>query len=168
VKRLAFTGAFLGAMVLAAVALGAPYKFSGSPIDLVTRFMKGGFYAGSGSVASTTNVVSSMLATTCDYDFASTANGYCQVARDKTCTLTGVKLGDPCFLGVGQALGILSDAGPGGAGDGGAVWYLGGELLSVRAKSTDTLELELCNRLGDGGALDPPDAGYIVRCISNQ
>jgi hypothetical protein len=155
VKRLAFWGALIGALAVVSVAIAAPFKFSGGAFDSVPRFMKAGFYAGSSSVASTTNQVTSMIACQCDEDFASIA-GTQTMRNPNACTCTGVKMGDPCFAGVAQA----------GAADGGSAWQPGITINTI-ARSANTVEIYLTNNI-DAGTFDPQDAGYLVRCISNQ
>lgn len=146
-------------LVLSAVAFAAAFKGPMLGPDLLPRWMKAGFYSGAKSTLSTSNQVTNMLAQSFDYDFPAIAPGYSIHNTLKTFTITGVKVGDPCFAGVGELT-------PNGD-DGGSAWPFGMNFTAV-ARAADTVELVALNAAGDGGTFDMPDSGYTIRCISNQ
>lgn len=92
-----------------------------------------------------------------DYDFASfiPRPGFIQETVNYPCS--GVKLGDPCFVGVINA----------SPQDGGSAWEDNVNFFAI-AKKADKIVIRGVSAAGDGGVMDPPDAGYLVRCLSNQ
>ncbi len=154
----------LGLALVSSLALGAAASGSWSGIDLMQRWMKGGFYAGSAATGDTKNKVTRMLSTTCDYDFPAVAIGTGPAYRESWgCTLTGVKVEDPCFSN--KPLRTLVEI------DGGADSR--SSTFGCYASAADTIKITHTPApLADGGEgpvpADPVDAGYQCRCISNQ
>lgn len=137
----------LGVLMLAAIAWAAP----GPIIDLVPRWAKAGLYLG--PTASVATAAANRLTTTVtadiDYDFASSTI----VCTDTPAhTTTGVKKGDPCFVGVGPR-------------DGGTAIVTDNSVFMAIATADNAVKLRHC---AVGTAANPVDAGYVVRCFSNQ
>jgi len=130
-------------------------------IDNVVRWMKGGMWVmpkvpGDGGMQpNATQLITRISTCQCDEDFPSIPAGYFKISPNP-CTCPGVRLGDRCNVGV---LKVSSD-------DGGSGFPLGAEIQGV-ARADNLVELQLYNQLGDAGALDAPDAGYVTTCISN-
>jgi hypothetical protein len=89
----------------------------------------------------------------CDEDFASIPAGYFGT-NPLPCTASGVVVGMPCSVGVLAAA----------PADGGSAWPLGANVVAV-GRGAGLVELDVFNQLGDGGALNPPDAGYRGYCF---
>lgn len=151
--------------VLATLGTGALVWAAGESVDRSgsqkpTQFIKG-VYVGPESTfnpsADTKNKITRSVGCTLDYDFPSTSNGYVAVSVDKVGACTGVKLGDPCSVGVAKA--TPSDAGSA------AIPYV---VYQAIAYKDDFIRILAHMDLADGGAEDLPDAGYNVRCTSNQ
>lgn len=141
------------ALFVGGYALAAVYSNQDVPWNF-----RGGVYVAPVTVAATSsNKVTRMLGATFDYDFPSIAPQYVMASTGKTLTLTGAKLGDPCFLGVAAA--TPSDAGSA---------YIRQAVYTCATVADNLIELRAGNFGGDAGALDPPDAGFNVRVISNQ
>ncbi len=104
----------------------------------------------------TKNKVVAMPGCTVDYDFPAiiAAPGYHVFTPSYTCT--GVRVGDPCFVGVAKAT----------PNDGGSAWE---EQMDYRAiaKADNRIVIMALSVSGDAGAVHPPHAGYNVRCVSN-
>ncbi len=133
--------------------------------DYVQRFMKAGFYAGSAATADVRNKVTRTLSTTCDVDFpAVVARTGPAWIEGNPCTLTGVKVEDPCFVNRPLRTLIEVDAGTDSRS----------AIFGCYASAADTVKITLTPPpLQDGGQglfvpVDPVDAGYQCRCISNQ
>lgn len=82
-----------------------------------------------------------------DYDFA---NGTIVCTDTPAHTAAGVKVGDPCFVGIGPR-------------DGGTAIVTDNSVFSAYVSATDAVKLRHCPV---GTAANPVDAGYVVRCIS--
>ena len=105
----------------------------------------------------TKNKVTRLVGCTIDYDFpAPKGPGWEFYTPAMTCT--GVKLGDPCFLGVAAI--TPADAGSGYAN---LLTYVPIAVADNQVKIRETM-----TGGGDGGTMNQSDAGYNVRCISNQ
>lgn len=100
----------------------------------------------------TENKVSRVYGDCIAYDFPSIPAGYS--AETPNTTKTGIRLGDPCFVGTDQAI-----------FDGGLDYELKFDC-SVVANNIYTVSV--LNPTADGGARNPRDAGYCVRIISGQ
>ena len=124
------------------------------------QFFHRGFLVGkSGSFSAaddTENLVTRSIGKKLDYDFPAIVGNGCVQSSDKSFTVTGVQLGDPCFIGVAEAT----------PSDGGSANIIGSNVRAV-ARAANLVELIACNAQGDAGTLNLPDAGYNVRCISN-
>lgn len=150
----------LPALVVAAVSWGVAEQRVDKTGSVFPMWVTGGLYVGPLSpnpTNSTVNKVTRIVQCKCDEDFPNIANKYTEI-NPNPCTCTGVKLGDPCFGGVLQA-----STTP----DGGSSQTIGMEL-QVIARADNLIEFDLSNQLGDGGALNPFDAGYFGRCLSSQ
>lgn len=146
-RRLVLVGVALAVVAGAAIAWAAP----GPIIDAVPRWMKAGLYVGStGSVATATkNKISAAPTVDVDYDFASSTI----VCTDTpAATATGVKKGDPCFVGIGPR-------------DGGTQIVTSNSVFTCFSDADNTAKLRHC---AVGTAADPADAGYVLRFISSQ
>lgn len=137
---------------LLAVALLGLVVMAATPnvIDNVQRIMKGGFQAGPATtLARTQNKVTAMLTADVDYDFASSTI----VCTDTPAvTVTGAKVGDPCFVGIGPA-------------DGGTQVLTNNSVFTCFVDSDGTAKLRHC---AVGTAANPADAGYQLRIISSH
>jgi hypothetical protein len=149
---LAFTG----------LALGAAYTGAFGGIDASPRYLKGGFFAGSGSTANTANRVTNMLAGSTTYDFPALGNAPVDTPCATTWPVTvsgasgvGARIGDPCA--------VASDLGT----DGGAV-LLSTAQLTCQVTAAAQATVKLCVHLTDGGSYNLGDAGFFVRTFSNQ
>lgn len=156
---------FLGVLAFAGVALAAAAT-GAMTVDTIQRWMKSGFYAGSAATADTNNKVTKMLSTRCDHDFgsvgAASAVGMGQLVSNP-CTLTGAALNDPCLTSTPSTL-LDTD-------DGGTSITAANFSCFVSAANTVKIRFHPAVKL-DGGSgasfLDPLDAGFTVRVISNQ
>ena len=85
-----------------------------------------------------------------DYNFPSATI----VCTDTPATpAVGVKAGDPCFLGMGPR-------------DGGVQSIVAiNSTFMAFSDAVDTVKVRHCPA---GTAIDPPDSGFVVRCISSQ
>lgn len=139
-KRL---GIFLMLMVLASLAIAA------SPVT--TQRGRWGFLSGV-FIGSTTdkNVITRTVTADVDYNFPSGTI----VCTDTPATpATGVKAGDPCFLGLGPR-------------DGGVQSIVAiNSTFMAFSDAVGTVKVRHCPA---GTAIDPPDSGFVVRCISSQ
>jgi hypothetical protein len=148
VKALKLLGALALALVLlATIAWAAP----GPIIDPIGRWVKGGLYVGSSSVAGDAkNRITNVITADVDHDFAASTI----VCTDSTpaTTATGVKKGDPCFVGIGPR-------------DGGIAIVTANSVFQAIATADDAVVVRHC---AVGTAANPADAGYVVRCISSQ
>jgi hypothetical protein len=88
----------------------------------------------------------------CDEDFASIPAGYWGM-NPLPCSVNGIALGMACNVGVSQAT----------PADAGSAWP-GGAIIEAIARGAGVVEIDMFNQLGDGGALNPPDAGYHGYC----
>lgn len=138
----------VGFLVLAALAFAAP----GPTIDVMPRWLRAGLYIGpTASVATATkNRITNTVTADVDYNFPSATI----VCNDSwTVTATGVKPGDPCFLGLGPR-------------DGGVQSIVAiNSTFMAFSDAVDTVKVRHCPA---GTAIDPPDSGFVVRCISSQ
>ncbi len=117
-----------------------------------------GLYVGTNTanpVRTTNNRVDGIYCDILDYDFPNIAPNYMLRSTAKTFTKTGVKLGDPCFVGVLKAA----------PDDAGSAWE---DLLSYDCvvRSDNVVQIIATNAGGDGGSMNAPDAGYQVCVIS--
>lgn len=112
-------------------------------IDRTPRAMQGGFYSGVSGTLSTSNRVTNMLATTVDWNFASSTI-VCTDSRP--ITITGATVGDVCI--VGQPASPAANS-----------------AFTCYVSAADTAYLRHC---AVGTAADPADAGYSLRVISAQ
>ena len=139
------------------VAFAAAYTGTNFSIDSkLPAYLRGGLFVGPLATANTLNRVTAMPGCLVDYDFAAitAAPGYEQLTPSYPCV--GVKLGDPCSVGVAKAT----------PNDGGSAWEQQVNFDAI-AKADDVIVIKLTTTAGDGGAMNPPDAGYNVRCFSN-
>lgn len=132
------------------------------------QYFSSGLYVGKRADAtpvtsSTLNKETRSVGCTCNCDsqiiqprYAASIN--CSGGPANGCTCAGVKLGDPCMVGMLQAS-TTPDAGSS---------MIIGAVVTAVARANDIIEIDVYNALGDGGNLDLFDAGYNVRCISNQ
>lgn len=126
------------------------------------RFEKevGAVFIDAGSIAATSlrvgsNALSRMVSCPrIDWDFAGVIPrpGFIQETDKATCT--GVSIGDPCFIGVTNAT----------PQDGGSAWEdnVNFDCIAVGANQ---MKVRLTTASGDGGAMNPPDAGFQCVCI---
>lgn len=82
-----------------------------------------------------------------DYDFAS-ATIVCNDTPAQT--VTGVRVGDTCVVGVGPR-------------DGGTAIFTDNSVFTAFVSAADAVKLRHCPV---GTAANPVDAGYVVRCFS--
>lgn len=133
---------------VAAIAWAAP----GPIIDVLPRWEKAGLFIGpTGSVATASkNKITTTVTADVDYNFPSGTI----VCTDTPATpATGVKAGDPCFLGLGPR-------------DGGVQSIVAiNSTFMAFSDAVDTVKVRHCPA---GTAIDPPDSGFVVRCISSQ
>ena len=143
--------ALLGGVAWEAAASG-PWGF----LTKLQSKLGGGVYIGE-TTADTKNKVTRSVGCTVDYDFPAiiAAPGYLVDTPNFTCT--GVKVGDPCFVGVAKA----------SPSDAGSAWE-NQVIFFALAKADDAVSIKEMAVGGDAGAMNPPDAGYNVRCLSNQ
>ena len=138
----------VGFLVLAALAFAAP----GPTIDVMPRWLKAGLYIGpTASVATATkNRITNTVTADVDYDFPAGTI----VCTDTPATpAAGVKAGDPCFLGLGPR-------------DGGVQSIVAiNSTFMAFSDAVDTVKVRHCPA---GTAINPPDSGFVVRCISSQ
>jgi hypothetical protein len=119
--------------------------------DVTTRQIynfRRGLRVGTASNASgVTNITRGSL----DYDFPSLggfAGGTTVCAESIAATVTGARLGDPCTVGVDQAL----------------VNAFG--TISAYVSASDTAKIRACGQgITDGGSFNQPDSGYSVLCF---
>ena len=138
-KRLALFAAGL----LALVVIAAPPM----TIDQTARWVKGGLYIGSSSASALDkNRINSTITVDVDYDFAS-ATIVCNDTPAQTAT--GVRKGDPCFVGIGPR-------------DGGVQVTTANSVFDCYSDADDTAKLRHC---AVGTAANPADAGYVLRFI---
>lgn len=124
----------------AGLALAAPAP----TIQTLRWFFKGGVTIGSDTSPITRTVLADV-----DYDFASATI----VCNDSPAvTALGAKVGDPCFVGIGQR-------------DGGVQIVTANSTFSCFSDAVDTGKLRHC---AVGTAANPVDAGYVLRFISSQ
>ncbi|HEY1087543.1 MAG TPA: hypothetical protein VGE37_07610 [Archangium sp.] len=143
-KRLALVAVLvLGSFI----AWAAP----GPVIDLVPRWLKAGLYIGPTATVATAakNKITTTVTADVDYDFPNTTI-VCN--NSWNVTATGVKKGDPCMVGVGPR-------------DGGTAIVAANSNFLPIATADDTVVVRHCPA---GTAIDPADAGYVVRCFSSQ
>lgn len=138
---------FLGlAVLLGGIAWAATIV----PVQ-VPQWFKAGIYIGATPSVATasTNRISTTVTADVDYDFA---NGTIVCTDSWAVTATGAKVGDTCFVGVGPR-------------DGGAQIVTDNSLFFGFVSAADTVKVRHCPV---GTAANPADAGYVVRCFSNQ
>ncbi len=142
--------------VLAALLFGgAALAVTGSiAVNYGSQWIQGTLFVG--STATTANGVTRMLGQTCDCDFPSIPTQYSWTC-DNPCAVTNAKLGDPCEVGAIKA----------SPDDGGSAFNVNSDPRCV-VVSNGVVRVSVHNLLGDAGALDLPDAGYMVRVISSQ
>lgn len=98
--------------------------------------------------ATESNAIDKAIVADVDYDFASATI----VCNDTPAvTATGVKKGDPCFVGIGPR-------------DGGTQIVTANSVFTAYSDADDSVKLRHC---AVGTAANPADAGYVVRCISS-
>lgn len=95
------------------------------------------------------NAIARSVVADIDYDFAS-ATIVCNDSA--SVTATGVKIGDPCFVGIGPR-------------DGGTAIVTANSVFMGIATADNTVVVRHCPV---GTAANPVDAGYVVRCVSSQ
>lgn len=145
------------AMLIAGSAFAVKQVKYSKVNDPNPQWFNNGIYLGSDKV-NPVNDTEQMLgrAPRCkiDYDFAGIIPrpGFIQETPVFTCP--GVRLGDPCFVGVVNAT----------PQDGGSAWEDNVNFFAI-AKADAGMVIRLLTASGDGGAMNPPDAGYVVRCI---
>lgn len=166
-RRLAIA---LVTLVVAGVSFGAAYGGTSFVFNskLPGYLNGGGLFLGSGATASTTNKLSKALAASIDWNFPPVDGPIVALGtpcRDSAAlTISGVTFGDTCSAGYcweGTATSTCS---------GGVVipdFQYG--TLHPRVTAANTVVLALCGTgMSDGGQVDPPDAGYTIRCFSNH
>ena len=135
-------------VTFAAIAWAAP----GPIIDLMPRWEKAGLFIGpTASVATASkNKITATVTADVDYNFPSGTI----VCTDTPATpAVGVKAGDPCFLGMGPR-------------DGGVQSIVAiNSTFMAFSDAVNTVKVRHCPA---GTAIDPPDSGFVVRCISSQ
>lgn len=97
---------------------------------------------------SDSNAIDNSQVVDVDYDFAS---GTIICTDTPATTATGVKAGDPCFVGIGPR-------------DGGTQIVTANSVFSCFSDAVDTVKLRHCPV---GTAANPVDAGYTLRIISS-
>lgn len=130
-----------GVMMLAVVAFAAP-PFT----KILNLYVPGKVLIGT---ATESNSVTRAIVVDVDYDFAS-ATIVCNDTPSQTAT--GVKKGDPCFVGVGPR-------------DGGVQVTTANSVFDCYSDADNTAKLRHC---AVGTAANPADAGYTLRFISSQ
>ena len=138
----------IGILLMLAV-LGSITAFALTPVTKQVgrwAFMSGLFIGN----ATETNRITRTVTADVDYNFPSSTI----VCNDSwTATATGVKPGDPCFLGLGPR-------------DGGVQSIVAiNSTFMAFSDAVDTVKVRHCPA---GTAIDPPDSGFVVRCISSQ
>lgn len=152
---------YVFAAVLVAGAAFAVRQVKYSTVnDPNPQWFQQGYYVGppnSYVVNDTKNRVTRSIGCQVDYDFAGVIPrpGFIQETVNYPCV--GVKLGDPCSVGVVNA----------SPQDGGSAWEDNVNFFAI-AKKDDKIVIRMVTASGDGGDMNPPDAGYKVRCTSNQ
>lgn len=113
-------------------------------IDQTARWMKSGFFVGTGSQASTaSNQVTRVLGASAVIDFASSTI----VCTDSSAiSVPGAVAGDACSVGAPAAIAANS-------------------TFSCYVSATDNVKVRHCPA---GTAIDPASATYFVRVISGQ
>lgn len=94
-------------IAMAGIAWAAP----AITIDATRRWLKAGFYSGTGAPNSTSNLVTKMTGSPATYvDFAQLTDGGCETValNFDTTTAAAPNPGDPCIVGVGAVLGVTS------------------------------------------------------------
>lgn len=120
-------------------------------IDYSTRWLKAGVALGPTAAVATAdkNRLASTVSADIDWDFANTTI-VCNDSANHT--VTGAKVGMPCFVGVGPR-------------DGGSIVAVANSTFQARVTAADTVVLRHCPA---GTAINPDDAGFVVTCIGNQ
>ncbi len=155
-KLLAVVGVLFAGYALAAAFNG---PFAG--IDHLVRWLKGGVYIGSAATVSTTNkITKSYQNDRFDWDFPA-CPAYAAAAGATIChqntpafALTGAAVGDVCFVNTNLTIadgGLINDVTFDTA-------PVSTNLVVVRMHVSDT----------DAGTTNVGDAGFFVRCFSNQ
>ena len=132
------------------LTVGIAWAANWVPVSVPQWFKAGIALGPTGSVAtSNANRITTTVTADIDYDFAS-ATIVCNDSWNGTAT--GVKKGDPCFVGIGPR-------------DGGSAIVTANSVFMAIATADDTVVVRHCPV---GTAANPADAGDVVRCISNQ
>lgn len=137
---------FLGLLVLALVSTIA----FAQQVTQVVSYLQGGVHIGSGTgnPGQRQHRITKSLTVDVDYDFASSTI----VCSDTpAATATGVKKGDPCFVGIGPR-------------DGGTQIVTANSVFTCFSDADNTVKLRHC---AVGTAANPDDAGYVLRTFSS-
>lgn len=135
-------------LTVATVALAA------SNIDNVVRILKGGAIFGRGTASESTDVITSANAGTITFDFP--ADGGCQTSPKQPCPRC--RVGDPCFVG----LGVTATA---AAANNAIYSCFVGSYDGGTADIAAYVAVRECPLIT---TVDPDDAGYNWRVLSNQ